>query len=91
MGILCFSDLKLAYTFEEQCESGFADMNFKCNMDQLVGLLVPLLVMLKLCQRSVLLLVLVMVASRYDLSIFLCGNCFDVWKIQPRKPLLIVF
>lgn len=40
-------------------------MNSRCNMDLLDGQLVPLLGMHRLCQRSVLLHALVMVASRY--------------------------
>lgn len=43
-------------------------------MDQLVGLLVLLLDMHSLCQRSVSLLASVMVASRYEPSIFVYVN-----------------
>lgn len=52
--------------FTEILEMGFAGMNFKCNMDQLVGRLEQLLGMHRLFLRSESLLVLEMEVSRYS-------------------------
>lgn len=64
-----------------------ADTSSKCNMDQLVGQLVRLLAMHRLCLRSEWLLALVMGASRFALFLIVCSNFFFCLQCRQARTL----